>query len=436
MGSKIENTEVKAALDEIKTYFEESKKTIDSKLVGRATAAEVDEKLAKLNDAIDKREKVHTEFLKQEEAKREAEIKTVETELRKEFEAKMGRALKPLGGTEEDETKAKRKLERKVFEKMLRIGDAPGVGGGRLTEEERKVLVISNDTTGGYLAPPEWILDIIKAVVLISPMRGIVSVRNIGTSELKQPKRTGTASATRISEIGTRTETTNPAYGLVTIPAPEMVAEAHISQQNLEDSAFNLEEEITEEFTTQFAVLEGNEVINGNGVGKCLGILDANAAGPSTPLAYTPSGSAATIAGPSGSTGDGLITMLHALKTAYAANARWVLNRSSLGKVRGLKDTQGRYLWEPSLVPSNPAVILGVPYTEAPDMPAEGANAFPIALGDWKRGYLIAQRLEMAMLRDPYSLANVGQVKFVARRRMGGQVILGEALSLYKCAVS
>lgn len=433
MGVKIENTEVKAALDEIKSYFEESKKTIDSKLAGRATGAEVDEKLAKLNDAIDKREAVHTEFLKQQEKKLDDEIKTVETELRKEFEAKMGRALKPLGGTEEDETKAKRKLERKVFEKMLRIGDGPNA---KLTEDERKVLVISNDTTGGYLAPPEWILDIIKAVVLISPMRGIVTVRNIGTSELKQPKRTGTASASRISEIGTRVETTNPAYGLISIQAPEMVAEAHISQQNLEDSAFNLEEEITEEFTTQFAVLEGNEIINGNGVGKCLGILDANAAGPGTPIAYTPSGSAATIAGPSGSTGDGLITMLHSLKTAYAANARWVLNRASLGKVRGLKDTQGRYLWEPSLVPSNPAVILGVPYTEAPDMPVEGANAFPIALGDWKRGYLIAQRLEMAMLRDPYSLANVGQVKFVARRRMGGQVVLGEALALYKCAVS
>lgn len=433
MGSKIENTEVKAALDEIKTYFEDSKKTIDSKLAGRATTAEVEEKLVKLNDAIDKREAVHTEFLKQQEKKLDAEIKTVETELRKEFEAKMGRALKPLGGTEEDETKAKRKLERKVFEKMLRIGDG---SNSKLTEDERKVLVVSNDTTGGYLAPPEWILDIIKAVVLISPMRGIVSVRNIGTSELKQPKRTGTASASRISEIGTRVETTNPAYGLISIQAPEMVAEAHISQQNLEDSAFNLEEEITEEFTTQFAVLEGNEIINGNGVGKCLGILDANAAGPSTPIAYTPSGSAATIAGPSGSTGDGLITMLHSLKTAYAANARWVLNRSSLGKVRGLKDTQGRYLWEPSLVPSNPAVILGVPYTEAPDMPVEGANAFPIALGDWKRGYLIAQRLEMSMLRDPYSLANVGQVKFVARRRMGGQVVLGEALALYKCATS
>lgn len=432
-----ELVQVKESLEKLKSAFAEFKQANDAKieaLKSNKSTAELDEKLAKLTSKMDDEEKAQTAHIKKLEEldkKHEAEMKTLEADMRKEFEAKMGRALMPLGGkSEEDETKAKKKLERKAFESMLRKGEQ------RLSEDEKKVLVISNDTTGGYLAPPEWILEIIKAVVLFSPMRDIVNVRNIGTAELKQPKRTGTAAASRISEIGSRTETQNPAYGLISIQAPEMFAEAHVSLQNLEDSAFDLEAELTEEFSQQFAVTEGNEVINGNGVGKCLGILDANAAGPSTPIAYTPSGSAATIAGPGGSAGDGLITMLHSLKTAYAARARWALNRQSLGKVRGLKDSQGRYLWEPSLVPGLPAMLLGVPYTEAPDMPSEGANAFPIALGDWKRGYTIAQRLEMAMVRDPYTLASTGQIKFTARRRMGGQVVLGEALALYKCATS
>jgi HK97 family phage major capsid protein len=431
---------MKKTLDELSGAFAEFKKANDEKIAAlklSKSTAELDEKLAKLTSKMDDEEKKHDALIKaaeEKEKKREKEMEKLEADIRREFEAKLGRAANPLGGNaEEEQLKAKRKLERKAFNTMLRSGDDRT---SRLTEDERKALVISNDTTGGYLAPPEYIAEIIKAVVLISPMRGIVGVRNIGTQSLKQPKRTATASASRVGETGSRTETTNPAYGLVEIPAPEMFAEAHISMQNLEDSAFDLEAELTEEFTTQFAVLEGNEIINGNGVGKCLGILDANAAGKGTPLTYTPSGSAATIAGPSGSQGDGLITMLHALKTAYAVNARWLMNRASLGAVRGLKDTQGRYLWEPALVPGNPSMILGLPYTEAPDMPSQGANAFPIALGDWKRGYLIAQRLEMAMVRDPYSLANVGQVKFVARRRMGGQVVLGEALSLLKCSVS
>jgi HK97 family phage major capsid protein len=429
---------VKDSLDELSKAFTEFKKVNDEKIAalkaGKSTS-ELEEKLSRLTSKMDDEEKKHVDFIKNAkdaEEKREKEMKALEADLRREFEAKLGRAANPLGGTgtEEEQLKEKRKLERKAFNTMLRKG-REGLG-----DDERKVLVISNDTTGGYLAPPEWILDIIKAVVLFSPMRDIVTVRNLGTSELKQPKRTGTASASRVSEIGTRAETTNPAYGLVTIQAPEMYAKVPISQQNLEDSAFDLEAQLTEEFSEQFAVLEGNEVINGNGVGQCLGILDANAAGPGTPLAYTPSGSAATIAGPSGSQGDGLIAMLHSLKTAYAARARWIMNRQSVGKIRGLKDTQGRYLWEPSLIPGSPAMILGLPYTEAPDMPSEGANTFPIALGDWKRGYTIAQRLEMIMLRDPFTAADQGQIVFRARRRMGGQVVLGEALSLYKCAVS
>jgi HK97 family phage major capsid protein len=127
--------------------------------------------------------------------------------------------------------------------------------------------------------------------------------------------------------------------------------------------------------------------------------------------------------------------MFHAVKTAYAANGRWVMNRATLGSVRKLKDTNGRYLWDPGLgLGQAPPTILGAPYTEMPDMPNEGSGTFPIAFGDWKRGYKLVDRVEMTIVRDPYTIANAGQVKFFARRRVGGQVILGEALRLLKCS--
>ncbi len=441
----IEADEVKKALDEIKTTFEEMKKVNDAKIealkAGRSTA-DFDEKLDRINDAISKEEKVQREWRREQEAieaKRNAE--EIEWKARRDseerkFEARMNRHLLGLGGAGGDDD-----LRQNEAKAKRAYGNFMRKGVDRLTDDEKKVLVISNDTTGGYLAPPTFVQDIIKAVVLFSPMRSLVNVVQIGTGELHLPKRTGTAAATRVGESTTRTESTNPSWGLMKITAPEMYAEARISNVNLEDSAFNLEQELTQEFSEQFGVTEGNEVINGNGVNKCLGILDAAAAGPATPINYTASGSAATIAGASGVQADGLVNLFHSVKTAYAMRGSWALNRLSLGKVRLLKDTNGQYLWQPaglsSALGTNAAnTILGAPYTECPDMPDEGANTFPIAFGDWKRAYTLTDRIEMAVTRDPFTLANVGQVKFFARRRVGGQVVLGEALRLLKCAVS
>jgi HK97 family phage major capsid protein len=64
------------------------------------------------------------------------------------------------------------------------------------------------------------------------------------------------------------------------------------------------------------------------------------------------------------------------------------------------------------------------------------SNAFPIAFGDFRRGYTMVDRISMAMLRDPYTKASQGQVKFVARRRVGGQVVLAEAIRVLKCSVA
>lgn len=433
-----ELNEVKEALGEIASAFEEFKKANDKRLEAlkaEKSTADFDEKLDRINDTILKQGRVHDKWIQEQEAREakrvaeEAAWQAARKEEERKFEARANRLMLGLGGsTDENAAKGQSILEKKAYDKFLRKGQQ------QMTPEEVKVLTVANDATGGYLAPPQYVAEIIKAIVLVSPFRGIVDVRQSGAAEYQQPKRTGTASATRVGEVATRSETNNPTWGLLKIPAPEMYAEARISTANLEDSAFNLESELAAEFSEQFAVLEGYEAVNGNGVGQMLGFLDPNAAGPATPIAYTVSGGATSIAGASGSEGDGMVKLFHAVKTGYAANGRWVLNRASLGSVRLLKDTQGRYLWQPGLMDGSPATILGAPYTEMPDMPNEGAGAFPVAFGDWKRAFKMVDRVEMVITRDPFTVADKGQVKFFARRRVGGQVVLGEAIRLLKCS--
>lgn len=433
--------EMKTALEDLTKAVEDSRKVYDAKLEALSKqqgASDFDEKLDKLLEVQRRADKAYRDAqarTEADEAKRraaEVEWKAQQEEYSRKMEARLNRLVLGLGGSDEDVEAGNERLSRAAFEAWERKGLE------HLSTDERKVLLVSNDTTGGYLAPPSYEADIIKAEVLYSPMRNLVRVLQVGAGETNQPKRTGTAKAVRPgAENATKVESQNPTWGMLKYSAPEMYAEARITNANLEDSAFNLEQILAAEFAEQFGVLEGYEVIKGTGVNECQGFLDTSAG-----VAYTPSGSAATIAGASGAQADGLIALYHAVKTAYAARGTWCLNRTSLGKVRLLKDTAGNYLWAPNpgvggSVPfSSPGTILGAPYVECPDMPDEGANAFPIAFGDWTRAYTLVERLGIAMTRDPFTLANVGQVKFFARRRVGGQVVLPEAIRLLKCATT
>ncbi len=411
---------------------DEIKGAIDA--VTRAIA-EQREELAKGRSADqEKLAKIEKELNRFDEIKAEMDKRAAADKARADaIEAKLNRM--ELGGAGGEGAK-KGEEAKAAFMAAIRGG------AEKLSADERKALSLSNDTTGGLFAPAEFVNDIIKAVVLVSPMRSLVTVRTTGSAEVQIPKRTATAAATRTGEGSTRSETTNPAWGLVKIPAPEMYAEARVTWMDLEDAAVNLEALLTDEFAEQFGLKEGQEVISGTGINQCLGFLDANAAGPGVPIAYTASGQAATIKGAAGSEADALVDFFHAVKTAYAANGTWVFNRKTLGILRKLKDTTGQFIWQAGFgnsgsVANGPAAtILGAPYVECPDMPDEAANAFPIAFGDWKRAYTLVDRVGVTVTRDPLTLANVGQVKIFARRRVGGQVVLGEAVRLFKCAAS
>ena len=50
-----------------------------------------------------------------------------------------------------------------------------------------------------------------------------------------------------------------------------------------------------------------------------------------------------------------------------------------------------------------------------------GANALPIIFGDLS-GYRIVDRIGLSTMRDPFTLAAVGQVRFHARKRVGGDI--------------
>lgn len=421
--------EVKKAVAPVMTAFEEYKQTNDARIADIAKKGSADplydEKLAKIDQRLDQ-----FEGLSQKLTIAEGQKKALD-ELKGQFD-QLATTLRRTGQGANDEAKAER---ANLWAKSVVLAQTIGVPN--LADDQRavleavtqeyKALSISTDSAGGYLAPIEYVREIIKGVTEISAFRSLVRVRQTAQKSIQIPKRTGQFAAQRVSEQGTKSETTGLAYGLEELPVHELYALVDISNQMLEDSAFDMASEIAMEAAEQFEVKEGAEFVSGTGVGQAEGVLT------NSNVAETNSGSAASIKDASGQA-DGLIGLKHGIKTAYTRNATWGMNRTTLGSVRKLKDGQGQYIWMPGIAMGRPNTIDGDPYVELPDMPSEGAGLYPVIYGDFRRAYVWADRISMEMLRDPYTQATAGNVRFIVRKRSGGQVVLAEAVRKLKCS--
>lgn len=395
--------EIKVVLDELGSKFEEFKAENKTRLEEIEKKGHADpilqEKVDKMSDDIAKLAEVKQAHEIQQKNLEEAtaKIESLETIL-----------ARPNASKSADVD-----MQVKAFGKWLRKGE--------IDEMEKKALYESDDTLGGFYAPTEYVADLIKSVTEISPIRSIARVRQTDKRGIEVPKRTGQFSASWVSETGTRSETTGYTTGLQQIDAHELYALVDISQAMLEDSAFDLESEMGSEFAEQFAKAEGTAFVSGSGVGQPLGFTDASAG-----VSSTNSGDNSAL------TADGLYDLVYAIKSEYLGNARFVMNRTTFSKVLQLEDGAGQKVFHVglNLVSGAPSTIAGFPYVLATDMPDVAGSAKPIAFGDFSRAYTVVDRVNLSIMRDPYSQATSGNIRYVARRRVGGQVVLAEAIQL------
>ena len=329
------------------------------------------------------------------------------------------------GNTEQDARKSEAKA---LFLKTARIGyDRISTEERKImrelepSTEERKTYFSSDDTTGGFFAPIEIVQTLLKNIVLISPIRQEATVRPTSREAASVGRRLGTPRAAWGNEQ-TNLQQTQAAYGREDIPTHKLTAYSVIANQDLEDGIFPLEEQLNMDLSEEFARAEGQQFVIGTGVSPYPEGLLTN---PNVAIDY--SGNDGTGTG-TGLTGDGLIKTCYNLKSGYTLNAKWYMNRQSIGVVRLLKDTQGRYLLQPGIAMGAPSTILDYPYVEIPDMPAVATNSFPVLFGDMRKAYMVIDRIGMSMQRLDQLFAVQDAIGFKARVRVGGQVVLPEAL--------
>lgn len=378
--------ELNKSLMDIRSKFEDFDK-------GRVAKADYDTFVSKINKHMDEVDKRFAEF-------RRPNLSDIKSQA--------------------DEKKVK---YNETFFKAMRYGDS------KLTQDEIKVLQVAQDTYAGYLAPEEFVNRIIEIQQAVNPMRQLAAVMQTSRWEVDIPYESAIPAANWVAENGTKSETTGLTVGLYQIKPQEMYHLFKATRKMLDDASFNIEEWIASVSARKFGVLEATAMYSGNGTTTGPEGIYANA---------TVVADARDVATDNTLVLDDIIKTFFALESFYVSNSTWAMNRSTMGVLMGLKNaTTNGYLLQPDVQQGFPFRILGRPVIEWGDFPAITSTTLSdgqvvCAIGDFRQGYLIVDRLDMEVQRLNELYAANGVVGFGITKRVGGGVILPAAIQFLK----
>ncbi|WP_419826081.1 phage major capsid protein [Sphingomonas sp.] len=306
--------------------------------------------------------------------------------------------------------------------------------GGVTAGVEVKAIDGTAGGAGGYAVPREIDATIDDTLRAISPIRAIANVVTVGTSGYRKLVAAGGIASGWAAENVARPETATPTFVEVAPPMGDLYANPAATQVMLDDVGFDLETWLSAEIATEFARAEGAAFVDGDGVGKPKGFLanPVSTAGDATrafgTLQVLPTGVDGAF--PGATPEDRLIDLVQSLRAPYRQGAAFVMNSATLSVIRKMRTAEGAFVWQPALAEGRPDTLLGYPVVDAEDMPDIGSGACAVAFGNFRAGYLIADRHETAILRDPFT--HKPFVHFYATRRVGGCVANSEAIKLLR----
>ncbi len=291
---------------------------------------------------------------------------------------------------------------------------------------------------GGFAVPREIDAMIATTLASLSPIRAIANVVRTGSAGYRKLVAASGTPSGWVSETAGRPMTATPQFSEIAPPTGQLYANPAASQQMLDDAAFDLEAWLADEVAREFARAEGAAFVVGTGVNQPKGFAtyattnETDAVRAFGTVQHVASGAAGNFA--AASPQDRLVDLVHALKAPYRQGAAFVMNSDTLARIRKMKTSDGAFIWQPGLAAGQPATLLGYPVVEAADMPVIAADSLSIAFGNFRAGYVIADRGETEILRDPFT--NKPFVHFYATKRVGGAIVNSEAIKLMRFAAS
>ena len=274
------------------------------------------------------------------------------------------------------------------------------------------VLQEGVDTDGGYLVPEEYDNRLIDVLGEENIMRDLSTV--ITTSREHKINIAATKPAASWIEEGGQLSFGDATFDQILLDSHKLHVAIRVTEELLYDNAFGLENYIITQFGKALANAEEDAFLNGDGVGKPLGLFAASGGGQ---IAETLTAAIKA---------DDIINLVYALKRPYRKNASFIMNDKNIAVIRKLKDNNGAYIWQPSAQAGEPDRLFGYPVHTSAYAPE---NA--IAFGDYKY-YNIGDRGTRSFKQLTELFAGNGMIGYVAKERVDGKLILPEAVQILK----
>lgn len=298
-----------------------------------------------------------------------------------------------------------------------RAENSAQLAAARTVRAIRAALGVGTDTGGGYTVPQGFYQQLIDAQLAYGGMLESAFVFDTTSGNaLPIPTDNDTTNAGAILGENTAVGTQDVTFGSITMNAYTYTSKlVLVSNQLLQDSAFNLDAWLSKKLGTRLARIVNTHTTTGNGASKPNGAVTAAALGY-TAGGTTTSGSTASLAY------DDLVELEHSVDPAYRKNARFMFADSTLKAIKKLKDGIGRPLWRGGLAEKEPDTIDSYPYVINQDMATMAASAKPVLFGDFQN-YFIRRIAGTQILRLTERYAELNQVGFVAFQRWDGNLI-------------
>lgn len=286
------------------------------------------------------------------------------------------------------------------------------------SHEVMNALQVGTDSEGGFLVPDEFERTLVEALEEQNIFRTLAHVIQTSSGDRKIPVVASKGTASWVDEEGAIPES-DDSFGQVSIGAYKLGTMIKVSEELLGDSVFDLEAYVSREFARRIGNKEEEAFFTGDGTGKPLGVL-ADTGGAEIGV---------TAAAAGAFTADEVFDLFYSLKAPYRKNAVFLMNDASVKALRKLKDSNGQYLWQPSLTAAAPDTLLGRPVYTSAFMPALEAGKKSVLFGDLSY-YWVADRQGRSFRRLGELFAPTGQVGFLATQRVDGKLILPEAVKV------
>lgn len=287
-----------------------------------------------------------------------------------------------------------------------------------ISYEVRNALSEGSDTEGGYLVPDEFEHTLVSGMEAESAIRSLAHVITTSNGVHKIPVVRTKGTANWIDEGGSYGDS-DDVFGQEQLDAHKIGTVIKVSEELLNDSAFELEEYFQDEFARRIGAKEEEAFLVGDGSKKPTGILNQTGGAEV----------GVTTASEKTITADEIIDLYYSIKSPYRKNAVWILNDSTVRAIRKLKDSNGQYLWQPALHEGEHETLLGKKIMTSPYVPEMGSGKKVILFGDLSY-YWIGDRQGITFKRLNERYADMGQVGFLASKRVDGKLVLPEAIKV------